>query len=619
MTMNALYDLAVTLQIKAPVLTAGRGNEPMVIDRVFYRDCNGNIVLPSSHIKGKLKESINDLKSFPTFSDISIDKWFGLDSSDSFEASNAGLRFSDFILNTEMTKPPSISIKVAINLKTGTAKHHALQMNEQLFAPCSTSAWIGHVYFWAADQSEADNIANIINLGFKWITSFGSMKGIGFGQLKKVETNLQICEDSGNISCSIKEKFYNLQIEMQDDLFIGGIVNSSNYRESEKNIPGTVLKGSLAQSLNYLCGNNKNIPIDEKNDKVEQNYPLLAKFFSQITFSHAFPCPPDQSYRATVIPFSTIEYSEGKYKDIALISKNQELDHGVQAPKFQIDWKDDIAIRRHYGWQECITTNKTRTRIDKKSRTAQESQLYTFQYVSPFSKLDPDSDTPRQKVKWIANLILPSSNTEKIAAELFDVMDKAWKFLGKRSSRFTFSINSGKAPNAMPQKKDAFINNNAIITLQSDALLFSAFDQDDLNDLFSLYKKYWDDATQNTCTLVDYFARQKMLGRYYGKQFSQLHDGYYYPYVLTTAGSVFVLQTDEDDLANASNILKSIQENGLPLPLTIREKAENLTIQQNEIWKICPFVRENGYGEILVNLEQHWNPSFIQIKGVENV
>ena len=62
------------------------------------------------------------------------------------------------------------------------------------------------------------------------------MKGSGYGRIEEVKTDLKVWEKIKDTSISTNNKFYSLYIEMEDDLFIGGNVNSSNYRESEKYI-----------------------------------------------------------------------------------------------------------------------------------------------------------------------------------------------------------------------------------------------------------------------------------------------------------------------------------------------------------------------------------------------
>ena len=360
-----------------------------------------------------------------------------------------------------------------------------------------------------------------------------------------------------------------------------------------------------------MCGSNPDFAIDVENKNVKSSYPNIAKYFSHIHFTHAFPSPAFQDKRPIVIPFSTIYTENQDYRDVALLDKINITKNNNKAPLYQIDWKDDLQLKKKFGWEVCSTVNRTRTSIEKRRRTAKENQLYTFQYISPYSKSIKNSDLSPGRIIWISNIILPVEHTNEIASELFEVMNIAWNYLGKRNSRFKFHIKEGKAIPKITSKDDkVLLDNIAIITLQSDALMFDEYVNQFPINLLEIYQKYWSDATKKTCRLVNLFARQKMVGRYYGIRFKKLHNNNYYPFILTEAGSVFILEAN--DVTAAANVLRELRDNGLPLPNDIQLKISQLNIEDIDTWKICPFVKENGYGEIVVNLDWHWNKKFEQ-------
>ena len=77
--------------------------------------------------------------------------------------------------------------------------------------------------------------------------------------------------------------------------------------------------------------------------------------------------------------------------------------------------------------------------------------------------------------------------------------------------------------------------------------------------------------------------------------------GQSYPYLLTKAGSVFVLHVAEKEKAEL--LLTNWLANGLHLPEWVKAKYKN----DKPLWDVFPFVRENGFGEINVNLKWHWD------------
>ncbi|GAI75531.1 unnamed protein product, partial [marine sediment metagenome] len=383
----------------------------------------------------------------------------------------------------------------------------------------------------------------------------------------------------------------------------------TSFKESQKVIPGSVIKGSLARFLNELCSAEKLTDyINPENEKVNRKFPMLTKYFSQIQFSHAFPSHVNAKRRPVMIPFSTIKDTDEDPWDIAL-TENAILAPNGKALEFQIDWKDSSKLNKLFGWAECQIINKTRTAIEQQTRTAHEEMLYTFQYISPYQM--PSSDLKNgkrgdkiQKIRWLAKMRLPDINKigkefDQLCDELSIVFNSGWRYLGKRDTQFNLDVYPGKVENQMPKHtKGNLVDNLAIIVLQTDALLFDGYKLASGNniDLHEVYKRYWDDVTENSCEMIKYFARQKMSGGYLIKRFNPYPS--YYPYILTEAGSVFILRKKLDE---AQNVLQNLEMKGLPFPKGI------ISEKNKESWQICPFVPENGFGEICINLAWHWN------------
>jgi hypothetical protein len=77
-----------------------------------------------------------------------------------------------------------------------------------------------------------------------------------------------------------------------------------------------------------------------------------------------------------------------------------------------------------------------------------------------------------------------------------------------------------------------------------------------------------------------------MAGGYLGTRRRAFGSGTYFPFVLTNEGSVFTLEISSEDARQA--LLHALRF-GLPVPPF---GARPLT------WRNCPYVPENGYGEI---------------------
>jgi len=616
--MNRSYELKVKLTLKAPLISSGGGDVTRGWNRIFYRNSDGKLALQGSHVKGKLREAINELTKMNIVKSVNVDELFGKENgAGQYLPETAALLFTDFLYAGK--EETSKLTKVSINSQTGASKENFLQVMENIVPSGSLTEWNGKIVFFAADDNAAKSIANNLTLGVKWMTAMGGAKGSGCGRLEEVQAGLQPAQPTEQISAVLPvNRDLGLIFEFENDLFVGGITKKTSYAESQQVIPGAMIKGALAKFLNQLCGINQlaNV-IDAQNQPVEQQFPILAECFSDIHFSHAFPTPPGATARPVTLPFSIIQVSaknssKKPFVDVASKAFSFPDDNGNgKAPLFQIDWKSDDGLKADFGWANCEIINKTRTAIDAKTRRAKADKLYTFQYLTPYAK---DKQTTQGKVRWLAYVRFPEMDDGKLQMltdEFYRIMGFGWNTMGKRSARFVCHFVGGRSPAKILSSSDVFKNGEAVVSLQTDALLFDGSNlasQRNNLDLHRVYNDYWQHATKQSCELVRFFARQKLMGGYLAKRYRLTPQ--YYPFVLTEAGSVFVLRAK--NIENATNYLLRLQEDGLPLPNDIAQRVPS----DKQPWQVCPFVRENGYGEINLNLTCHWDENFFtQLEG----
>jgi len=619
--MHKSFELTVRLTLQAPLISSGGGDATRGLNRIFYRNADGQFALQGSHLKGKLREAMQELLAGGAIAGVNLIELFGNENrAGHYFPEYAALRFSDFILQSNPAVPASQSLtRVSIDTQTGTSRENFLQMTENIASVGASTEWEGKISFFAVDTDQAKKLAGIILLGLKWITAVGAVKGSGYGRLENVmQVSLAPCQPRHTFpSKPVSQRDLTLIFTFDDDLLIGGVKKKKavNYLESQYVIPGAVIKGALARFLNELCGNTVlTAGIDGSNAEVHQHFEKLAEHFSALHISHAFPSSNGSSAaavtRAVTVPFSTARASENKFFDVARIAKPQ-LDHQGRAPEFMIDWKDPEALNKDFGWAECEIINKTRTAIEPQTRRAHEKKLYTFQYLTPYvaRPANSKSNVDRSKVKWVAHVRLPELKTaqQQLLDDFCLAIKSGWQFLGKRGARFTCEVVPGHVPAKInSHEPDLLVDGFAIVALQTEALLFDgralAPQRDQIN-LFEIYQRYWQQATEQSCDLERFFARQKLWGGYLAQRYKL--GPHYYPFVLTEAGSVFVLRAK--DAERARTCLQELKENGLPLP---EEILQQIAAAGKAPWQACPFVRENGFGEINLNLEWHWNNSF---------
>jgi hypothetical protein len=615
------FELTMRLTLQAPLISSGGGDATRGLNRIFYRNADRQFALQGSHLKGKLREALQELHAGGAIAGVNLKELFGNENSAGhYLPEYAALRFSDFILQGNPAAPASQSLtRVSIDTQTGTSRESFLQMTENIAGVGASTEWEGKISFFAVEANQAKKLADIILLGLKWVTAVGAVKGSGYGRLENVvQVSLAPCQPRHTFPTKpVSRRDLTLIFTFDDDLLIGGVKKKKavNYLESQYVIPGAVIKGALARFLNELCGNTVlTAGIDGSNAAVHQHFEKLAEYFSALQISHAFPCSanpaPATTPRAVTVPFSTVRTSENKFFDVAQAAKPQPDQQG-RAPEFMIDWKDPEALNKDFGWAECEIINKTRTAIDPQTRRAHEEKLYTFQYLTPYVAGPPSNkqNVGRPKVKWIARVRFPELKTEQqqLLDEFCLAIKSGWQFLGKRGARFTCEVVPGHLPAKInSHAQGLLVDGLAVVALQTDALLFDGrtlAEKRDQIDLFEIYCHYWQQATKQSCELERFFARQKLWGGYLAQRYKLGPN--YYPFVLTEAGSVFVLRAK--DAGRAKTCLRELKENGLPLP---EEISQQIAAAGKAPWQACPFVRENGFGEINLNLEWHWNNSF---------
>ena len=92
-----------------------------------------------------------------------------------------------------------------------------------------------------------------------------------------------------------------------------------------------------------------------------------------------------------------------------------------------------------------------------------------------------------------------------------------------------------------------------------------------------------------------FFASQSLAGGYQVLRFQANKP--YNPFLLTDPGSVFVLRAS-GDIASAQASIAQWLHAGLSLPGWAQARYGNH-------WRTCPFLPEDGFGEVAVNLPCH--------------
>lgn len=625
------YTLSVRLTILGPFLTASSNASIYGVNKVFYRNSDNQPTIPASHIKGKLRMSLEELSAMADVGAYDAKLLFGEENSEGvYIPAYAMLRFSDFNLvpsNNKQAAGPQTRKRTAIDSVSGTAAKNQLREIEDLFKSGSSTVWEGNITFFAEEKSKAEELAQLIKSCFCWIPNFGSEKGVGFGRLHKVEVELAAEEQKEsdiNLEDFKDQKAVHLRIQPHDLLMIGGVKHPrSNIVQSEKIIPGSVIKGALASGLNQFHELPSYTPLSKAGAEKLPGFELLAEWFDRIRVTHAFPVNIGEP-RPVKKPISMVEV-DGKEYDLALAAVPEEILIDGKAPAYFIDQKKHS---EYFGGALPWTVYETHVEIEDVSRRSKEGNLFTYAMLRAKSG---GVDSPKD-IEWVADVdfsLVELSVRDEVVQQFLLAVSTHLDRLGKLNKEVKVQIKPGYSARAHKTKQNP-PNDEAVITLQSNALMLnpewvvkiqsppkkgvvtSDSKTESTDDLFSLYKKFWREVSASNSDpcleLVDFYAHQTFQGGYLFNRFARSSGNGeakdYYPYYLTASGSVFRLKILDEQ--RARKIFEKWSASGLDLPSWVQEQYD--PGPERQLWQVCPFVPENGYGEIAINLNCHWPP-----------
>jgi len=628
----------ITLQIQAPFLTKSSAPGDYGIDAVVARRADRQPYIPGTLVTGKLLEAWKQLGTvkdrcgrilFAPETESWLGKWLGDDAASGFEPRRKRLTFTDFVFiskesseraaktvmptakagfkeeSSKCKRETKTRFRIRMDAERGAADEGALQLIESPFAPRDIVEFEGTACFLAKSREEIQRLEWALEIGLKWIGQLGAQRTIGFGRL--VGVRLQSCRtafEDRELQVEPTAACYSLLLQLQDPFCVIEGGPDANLFRSAQVIPGGMIKGALASQWCALCGR-EGATVDAG---LDPQRPELSKCFSRLRITHAFPRLKTNSHRPVRPPLSLVKAHESLY-DLALceqpvlvLARDKDKEPDFEVPAFAVDWKDkDHAnVWEDFDWPEVPQKLRVRTAIDANTRRAAEAQLFACELV-----------VPNNTLVWHAYVDLSAIDEAQRASvtSQLDSLLRQWRGrlhgLGKTKARAEVTLD-GQEPVFLsnPLPRDGLW----ILTLQTPALLCNPDQLDETSgqaELRGAYEETWKQLSGNSLKLERYFARQRLSGgTYLHGRFGQTKD-HYRPYLLTEAGSVFVLKAVEGCEAQAEQQIRKWLACGLPLPAWAVERyARNAPLEDR--WRYCPFLPENGYGEIAANLEIHW-------------
>lgn len=594
--MTVLATVNLSLGIAGPFLCTGTAPTCWGLDDSFDRDYLGRPYIDRTHLKGKLREALRELGAAESLIDGLLGKE-GPFATGSLYLSD--LHLKDKVLEGKLNSGPAADSITRINKNV----RGAMFVQENAFPGSRDKVydWTGSISFVAENRETARDLSKKLIEGFKFVGAFGAEKGVGFGRLKSVAFDPDKNIETTDIVINPQppetiSDHLTVIIETKDPLLLGDVRIKDNYLESMDYITGNVLKAALAQAVVTAVG--ATVPFIMGNKTVADfKLPLLTKYFDKIRFLHSFPSTTEK--RPNIIPYSIVKAGDHHY-DVALKpGPNEASGNGDnppwlfngKAPIFQTDWKGSDYLDG-FGWATLQRFAKTRTAIDATTRRADDRKMFTYQYVCP-------KTSGGSQVKWVGGVSLagvPEEDRPGLQAEL-EAAFRLLRYIGKHKSLVKVQTKA-VAPEPYRPVLGTIPDDMAIVTLQSDAFMVDPGELVKEQTGARLHEMYADFWSQMNCGFVmaRFFATQKMRGGYLANS-RRANPKPYYPFYLTEAGSVFVLQVT--DVEKARKSIEAWQGNGLPVPDWVQGRYGD---GSSDLWRVCPYLPENGFGEVAVNL-----------------
>lgn len=514
-------------------------------------------------------------------------------------------------------------IRIAIDSKTLGAQPGMMQVTRLGSASGEVVSLRGDLSLALDSQSEQDARVEVeemmrdIRAGLLAHDRIGAGKAIGFGRVLGFEHGdpifISTCpaqiSDAATLESAIPAESNAapcalfVELEFLDAFCVSDVQPIANHIAAAQVIPGGVLKGAFASTWQADLGRPLGALIVEDSDEVS---PELARALEHIVFGHAHPHRVgDTMTPARPWSIGIVGRESSRVVDVSRHASPaaEWLRDGL---RFQADWKhsDRKLIDRYLPQVDLKRVQRIRTAIDYGPRRPKEGGLFSQEQI-----------VPRPEDRWSFRIVLPadsSLNQARVRAQLVSRLCSGLCYIGKTKARATCRLLQQPTPVCdallVPSVPDG--NGPWTVMLDTPAILCAdealaparstetpnevahAPERQPESPLFEAYRSYWHAASGGALRLQRFYARQFLRG---GRHLHLVHGvgPSYRPWVMTDAGSVFVLEASAPAfVGSAQGFLLKWSLSGLPLP----EIHAGRTAQRH-----FPYSPENGFGAVRVD------------------
>ena len=616
--MVRYFDLEIT--VTGPILTKGSEPGDPGLDAVTLRAPDGSLVINGKHIHGRCRHAALELAELAERDDLR--RWatsvFGPQATQDesergdgdWKPARAQLNFEELrCARSAGDRPTPRDFRLPKDEFTETGEDRMLAVFERAGEHGEPLQFAGKVRVVCKSEEDAKKHQTNLLCALRWLTSIGGEAGVGYGLIRNVvlrpgaiRPGVQGPPLAGVIPDSV-----DLRIKFAQPFCLAAPQLDENIFRCLDYLPGGALAGAVQRALG-----------DVYSEKNPQRFATLREHFNRIRFRHAFPLQSCFTARPIPTPWSWVHVGPkggARLIDAALVQEPSlfKVDGEDYVPQFRHDWKTSDGAPEASaatGFGSVDKELRTYTEIERATGIAKDKRLYSYELVQPQRTM---LSGERETVVWSGAMDIADVPAEvrcTLFAEFCELLREAPLLLGKTDARATLCIGShfdGPDPEPIPEDHGT---DCWIVTLASDTLLLDveALAGASQTQLEAAYRDAWAEMGNGLLTLRHYFSEEKLVGgNYLYHRFRDCSSpsNSYFPYLITGAGTIFVLTSKPTDVKTVQDLFHSLLQSGLPLGKWAEDKFgrkdRNGDYHPGNYWENCPFIPQNGFGEIVVN------------------
>jgi hypothetical protein len=606
---------ALQLDLIGPVLTKGSEPGNPGIDAVTLRAPDGSLVINGKHIHGRCRHSAGELAQLS--GDENMESWvnlaFGPKPPEEGKRGNGDWRPLRAVLSFEelhckdLSERPrnAVDFRLKKDEDTEAGEDRMLAVFERAGEHGERLPFSGYVRVVYTSATDLDRNCNNLLHALRWLTNIGGAVGVGYGLIQSsrfLECDLPttVCTefaeglipDTVDLTLSFAEPFCLAAPQLDENVF-----------RCLDIVPGSAIAGAFQRAME-----------DVSLGGSSERFATLRKHFNKIRFRHAFPSNENSSERPIPTPLSWVSVAASKgfgenaepanLIDAALVSGPAffQVDSKDCIPNFVPDWKLDEkeAAANATQWGSVTRELRMYTEIEPGTGVAKEKKLYAYELARP------------EGMVWRGAMDIPNGISQRERSALIDefrmLLAESPLLLGKTDARAQVRLSGKLSDTVSVVQPNEIAANLWIVTLATQSMLLDAAEMTGASEakLAQAYSAAWEEIClqiipgKKLLTLEHYFSCEELIGSDY------LHRRFrgavkpYHPYLLTGAGSVFVLKSDPEEIVQVRSLFAMLLRSGIPTP-NWAVKTFRRDGQDGDYWNNCPFIPQNGFGEIVVN------------------